>query len=415
MLSSTFSKIMLVGVMALAALLVPGILSGQSTVHAAPTCTEKPADNASSAGSVSFGDTDQPCVNTVAVVDPADPGNRPTVTNKFELPDMDPNTSGMQYTSAAVSACTTPQLAACYDVDGQDVPAKNTTDYAHAHDDDPTGPDKGDQMMVRPNLDDKPAKRMIEVWAVVRDPNGPGSIISVTTTVRDPNAAKKITFNLVKGHCDDLGAPTNVFSPVHAAQNTGQWAHGKACDPKVDTLWKGTFLLNNDQIPGKYTVRVHGNDNQGSGLDLENSFEVLQTLGFKVDFNTLNYGVIAPGFRQTIAGDAIVDQTVGVAGPPPSSGVKPTIANTGNAKWCLEVYSTQMAGVVSQKLNPINQFGAALNHNNVKYPAATWAALGNVQSKAAAQLDFSIDPPTFMQSDTYEGRTDLRVVKVCAP
>jgi hypothetical protein len=411
---------MLVGVMALAALLIPGILSGQGSIDAAPACTAKPAENPNADGSVSFSDTQTPCVNTSAVVDPADPNNRPQVRNKFELPDMNPNVAGMQYTSAKVAACATPQLLACYDATGQDVPAKNTTDYAHAHDDDPTGPDKTDQMMVRPNLDDKPSKRLIEIWAVVQDPNGPTNIATVTATVCLPNAVactgteKKITFNLTKQHCDLLGSPLDVHSPVHAAQNTGQWAHGKTCDPKIDTVWTGTFYLNNDQPPGKYLVKVHGNDNKGSGPVFENHFEVLQTLGFKVDFHTLNYGVIAPGSRQTIAGDTVMEPVVGTAGPPPANGIKPTIANTGNAKWCLQVQSTQMAGAVSQKLTPITNFAASLNHNTIKYSAASgWVNLGSVQSKQSAQLDFSVDPPAPMQSDTYQGKTDLRIVKTC--
>lgn len=413
---------MLVGIMALAALLVPGILSGQSSIDAAPACTNKPADNTSaSPGSVSFGPSQTPCVNTTASVDASDPANRPTVRNKFELPDMDPNTAGMQYSTAKVPACATPQVVACYDTTGQDVAAKNSSPpaFGHAHDDDPAGPNKTNQMQVRPNLDDKPSKRLIQIWAIVRDPNSLPSISSVTATVCNPGSTtctgteKKTTFNLVKGTCDDLGSPLVVNSAVHAAQNLGVWAHGKTCDPKVDTLWKGTFLLNNAQQPGKYQVKVRATDEKGSGPFLTNSFEVLQTLGFKIDFHTLNFGIIAPGFRQSIAGDTIMEQPVGTAGPPPASGIKPTISNTGNAKWCLEVYSTQMAGAVSQKLTPIRRFSLALNHTDVKYSYDTWTQIGSVQKKQPAQLDFSIDPPTSMQTDTYQGRTDLRIKKAC--
>jgi hypothetical protein len=262
---------------------------------------------------------------------------------------------------------------------------------------------------VQPNVDDKPEKRTIEIWALVTDPNGAAGIQLVTAHVFDSTGTKKGTvINLGERTCASLGSATDVSSVRHAAENTGQVPHDKIeaheCDKGAFRVFSGTFLLNNDQPDGKYTVRVTATDETGSGAPLENRFLVQNVVAFKIDVGSVNYGFITPGVKKEVLGDFTYGNT------------RPTIQNTGNSKACLSVTYGAMEGKVSQAL--ITTFDASLWSGS---PAVEEERLFDagvsqqfstpLQPKALLQMDFSIRPPVPLPSDLYQGRVDLSVKK----
>jgi len=401
------SKFILFGLLAVAALALPGLVwSGTVSATPDPTCATPRATTPA------FNDSQvQHCVHTFAEVDGSASIQRPVVENKWELPDMDPLTAGMQYTNSLLGGGTCPDTTfGCINTLGNDTPAA-TNAFHHAHDDGPTPRKHPGQMQARPNIDDKPGKRLIEVWAVVSDPNGSADIQLVQAHIIQSNNVKKGTaIPLGLRACTDLGNPTQVTSPLHAAENTGQLPHGKIdlhrCTKGGFRVYSGTFLLNNDQPDGKYRVVVNATDSVGTGADLVNQFLVQNVIAFKIDFTSVNYGFIAPGSRQVRPGDTIYGNGV------------PTIQLTGNSKSCLTLHFSKMIGKLRQ--GSITAFDASLWANGLA-PAAPetkqFAAsvpgqfLKPIQPKVPVQIDFSIKPPTPLPSDLYQGKLDLSIKK----
>jgi hypothetical protein len=287
---------------------------------------------------------------------------------------------------------------------GNDLP-DNKGVYHHRHDD--ADPRKAPgQMQVRPNIDDKPEKRTIEVWAIVMDPNGAADIDLVQAHIFDSTGAKKTFISLGLRQCSALGTATNVLSPQHAAENTGQLAHGVVlvheCNKGQWRVYSGTFLLNNDQPDGKYTVRVDATDGEGTGAVLENRFTVLNVIAFKIDFQTVNYGLIAAGTRQVRPGNWTYGDGI------------PTIRNTGNHAACLSLNFSAMQGKVRQAL--INGFDASFwavdPPEHLKFTAGTSQQFtAPLPPKVDIQLDFSVDPPSPLPSDIYQGTVNLSIKK----
>jgi len=345
------------------------------------------------------------CVSTVAEADPNGTAQRPQVLYKWELPDMDPNTPGMQYTDGTEGSTACPNnFYGCINTDGNDVPDIKGA-YHHRHDDgDPRKPPG--QMQVRPNLDDKPEKRTIEIWAIVMDPNGAADIQLVLGHVYDPSGVKKLSLPLTQRACTVLGTPTNVLSPQHAAENTGQLPHGAVlqheCTKGQWRLFTGTFLLNNDQPDGKYTVRVDATDGVGTGENFENQFTVLNVVAFKIDFQAINYGLLAAGTRQVRPGNFNYGDGI------------PTVINTGNDEACLTLQFSDMVGKIRQ--GRITLFDASLWTVQPPQQLAFLAGqpgqfTGPLPPKLPVQIDFAVSPPAPLPSDQYQGTLHLSVKK----
>jgi hypothetical protein len=408
-------KLLILGLLVVAAL--PFVAVAGTSATPDPTCVP-PTPNDSQLAH---------CVHTLAESNGGAGTQRPVVLYKWELPDMNPNVAGMQYTDStdggAVStgtACPTPNPLGCINTTGNDLP-DNKGQYHHHHDD--ADPRKAPgQMQVRPNLDDKPEKRTIEVWAIVMDPNGAADIDLVQAHIFDSSGAKKTFITLGQRACSALGTSNttlglgpqhDVLGPQHAAENTGQLEHGVVqlhqCNKGQWRVYSGTFLLNNDQPDGKYTVRVDATDGEGTGVVLENQFTVLNVVAFKIDFQTVNYGLIAAGTRQVRPGDFTYGNGI------------PTIRNTGNDEACLTLDFSIMEGKVRQA--DITEFDASLWVNDppelLKFVAGVPQQFAKpLPPKLDVQLDFSVDPPSPLPSDIYQGTVDLSVkkdVEGCGP
>ena len=348
----------------------------------------------------------QHCVQTVAELDGAASLQRPVVQNKWELPDMDPLTAGMQYTNSLRGGGPCPNVVdGCISALGNDTTAA-TGLFHHAHDDGATPRKHPGQMETRPNIDDKPGKRLIEVWATVGDPNGVADIQLVQAQVRDSTGTKKGLVTLAPRSCGDLGNPNMVTSPLHAAENTGQLPHGKidlhACNKLSFRVYSGTFLLNNEQPDGKYTVSVEATDGVGTGPALVNRFTVLNVIAFKIDFTQINFGLLAPGSRQIRPGNTVYGDGI------------PTIINTGNSEACLTLHFSKMIGKLRQ--GSITAFDATFwtvtPPETVQFAAAVPGQFASLlRPKAPTQIDFSVRPPSPLPSDQYQGRLDLSIKK----
>ena len=395
-------KLLILGLLVVAAL--PFVAVAGTSATPDPTCVP-PTPNDSQLNH---------CVHTLAQADGGAGAQRPVVLYKWELPDMDSTTPGMQYTDSTVGGgLTCPNNAdGCINALGNDLPNLKGN-FLHNHDDGTVPRKAPGQMQVRPNLDDKPEKRLMEIWAIVSDPNGAADIDLVQAHIFEAGGAKKEFITLTNRPCTALGTPTGVTSPQHAAENTGQLAHGAVliheCNKGQWRVYSGTFLLNNDQPDGKYTVRVDATDGEGTGTVLENQFLVLNVVAFKIDFQTVNYGLIAAGTRQVRPGNFVYGDGI------------PTIRNTGNDEACLSLDFSAMTGKVRQA--QITGFDASLWVNDppelLKFIAGIpQQFVKPLPPKLDVQLDFSVDPPSPLPSDIYQGTVDLSVkksVEGCGP
>jgi hypothetical protein len=423
MLSSLHWKLIAVAVVAFAAVLATGSAS------ATPGPCETPENN-NHAGSTAGGSPTATknisallhCVTTNAVI-PSGAGSAPSILNKFELPDMDSTTSGVQYKNpngTGTQQCTyvtnSPPVVTnspCVNAAGNDIPNKNTGEFGHFHHNaDPCKHGSaGCQMQVEPNIDDKPEKRLIEIWAIVKDDvGGIADIASVWAEIREPDGAKKFQnqpLQLGLRPCDDLGTEQNAASPYHAAVNTGGMPHAKLnlndCTPQ--NLWRpysGTFTLNNDQPYGKYTVCVFAIDQAGNTTNPKvcNQFNVVNVVAFELSFTKVSYGAVSIGVPKSVSPGHL--------------------ENTGNAKACLTADFTPMRGKQSQL--PIYLFDIDLGGETRYFWTGPTAdptrpnpgqLVTPLQPKVPVKIRFSIHPVAPLAQDTYWGSVNLSVKK-CA-
>jgi len=422
MLNGLHLKIAIVAVVAFAAALATGTAGAVPDPNCVPNpLATPPASNISGLDA---------CVHTFASV--TNSNSPPVVMQKWELPDMDNATAGVQYVDNATAGgeqcildptTSTNTNTPCINDVGNDLPDKNTLQQGHFHHDaDPLkspGPENTTSglfggMVVEPNIDDKPSKRMIEIWAIVTDPvGGVGDIVSVQATVTCPGGSeilypdvcpKKVSaLDLTPALCDDLGDPLDSSSPRHAAENTGQLAHGKLdvqdCVQQAWRPYRNTFLLNNSQPWGKYETCIVAIDTQSNTSDpLCNFFTVKNVVAFKIDFVDVQYGTISPSVPKSVS---------------PGN-----IENTGNADACVTVTFSEMKGKDFQ--NFITGFDAELkgeildivaDDTVLDEPTNGLQFVTPLTSKVPQKIRFSIKPPAVLAEDLYQGTVDLSVKK----
>jgi hypothetical protein len=420
-LSNLHWKLIAVAIVAFAAVLATGNASATpGPCEASTPPAQIPVGPTDTGGFINDSDTIH-CVTTNAFI-PGGAGSAPSILNKFELPDMNSTTTGMQYITKGATGtqqCTyntavppAPTNAPCVNAAGNDIPNKNTGEFGHFHHDaDPCKFGTGCQMQVEPNIDDKPEKRLVEIWAIVKDDvGGISDIASVWAEVRDSAGVKKNGANIQLGlrACDDLGTEQNASSPYHAAVNTGGMPHAKLtltdCTPQ--NLWRpysNTFLVNNDQPYGKWTVCVFAIDQAGNTTNPKvcNQFNVVNVVAFELSFTKVSYGAISIGVPKSVSPGQV--------------------HNTGNAKACLTADFTPMRGKQSQL--PIYEFDIDLA-GEVKYfwtgptPDPTrpnpQQLVTPLQPKVPVKIRFSIHPAAPLAQDTYWGSVNLSVKK-CTP
>jgi len=361
-----------------------------------------------------------PQVPTSAVVDPS--GIAPRIECKWELPDMDSAATGIQYT-------TTPghlhddEMAVVPDADND--PANGTQvpcDLPAGTADPPAMPGGVRHMVqVKPNLEDLPEERRIQLWAAVDHPTGIGSITQVFWEVFHPDGTKKTQVHGTQvplAECASLGTGTGPDgSMFEAAVHTGQLSAAAVDDPnrgiiakcqqQEKALWYAEFSLSKDQQCGEYEIRATAVGVGGTTATLSNYLDVPCIWAIAIDFNQVNWGPITPGVTDWVSGDLVWDV--------PADN-RPTVKNIGNDGMGLKLHFSKMVGATFGK--EISEFDGCFGRSASTLRcvdpivASTPADFGTgtdqvLCANEIGKLDLSIHPPFNLPGDTYRGTLDV--------
>ena len=169
----------------------------------------------------------------------------PVVDATWELPDMQPKVTGIQYWVGSGST----------DLNKNGIPDA---------DGDPLSPG----MQTYPNVCDEPGPRDIEYWVVAEDPNGVDDISAATSGVWNPDGSFNGQVDLTPVDCSAIGlwdsgngaSGVGINAPLNAAIDTDQISRAAAaalverCYKHEVVVYKGTKKLGHQQMAGLYTV-----------------------------------------------------------------------------------------------------------------------------------------------------------------
>lgn len=206
----------------------------------------------------------------------------------------------------------------------------------------------------------KSAKKAIDYYAVVTDPEEGGNVSQVFADVyhpanspppystskdpRGPFFKYEIPFRpmvqfLPGGIISDTDK-NNEIAAVNAAYNAHliSFANGYTLNEVVTelskgtaVLWKGTALIDYEQPAGEYTVKDFAIDRTNATSDpLINTFTYVAISGVEVDFNKIVYGSVGLDIEKMIAGDLIWDANPNPVTVGEGQAYQATVRNIGN-------------------------------------------------------------------------------------
>jgi hypothetical protein len=255
----------------------------------------------------------------------------PNIECKWELPDMDSHTEGIQY-------------------DDDDMPLDYPVDPATGAEGGPacvgapaTQADGWSSMIqVKPNQEDQPEERRIELWAAVDHEAGVQAISDVYWKVFHPDESFKVQVHGTKVEqfphpdkvdCADLGTSSAEGTVMGEAYDTGQVsatsidddANGLValCSEGSKAIYYAEFNLSKHQPCGSYKVELHA-VSSGAEDVLVNYIDVLCVFYLELDFEQVDWGTIYPGITKVVPGDTIFSLD-------PTVSSMPTVKNTGNS------------------------------------------------------------------------------------
>jgi hypothetical protein len=384
---------------------------------------------------------EDPQVPTNAVVGTS--GNPPNIECKWELPDMDSNAAGIQYTKSP-GHVHDDDMSVVPDADnnssnGIQVPCSGPPAS------DPSMPGGVKHMIqVNPNLEDQadadPALeyRDIQLWTAVDSPLGVGSIIDVYWDIYHPDGTKKFQIHAIGPNADPLtagrvsaednnctdmgsGASGSDGDMFEAAVHTGQMTAAAAddenlgmiakCEQSGKALYYAQFPLSKDQMCGEYQIvltvtSVGGTDTMTNYIDVPCIF------GIRIDFNKVDWADISPGVTDWVNGNLIWDQPKDNA---------PTVKNVGNDGMGLKLKFSKMVGILKGEITSFDaKFGRSPSTLQTIEPITATIPVEFDSNPARilcaneiGKLDLSIHPPSPLTPDTYTGT--LNVVGVARP
>jgi hypothetical protein len=385
-----------------------------------------------------------PTVPTEATVSSV--GVAPNIECKWELPDMIP-------------------------LDGTPNPYPDPTlEYGtvaspHLHDDDmadtpsplfpcslpatgtPTQADGATEMIqVRPNGDDEPEERRVQVWAAVDHPNGISNISDVYWKVFHPDGSFKVQVHGIRiplADCGLLGDTTTVGTMLEAAHHTGQIGATAITDPnrglvakcyeQEKAIYYADFSISKEQPCGEYRIEAHA-VSMGVEDVLTNYIDVVCFFEGVIDFNDVDFGTIFPGLTDIVSGDLIFD---------PPADDNPTAMNVGNVGMTLAVHFDEMCQVGVPGPKCIDQFDVAFGRSaatlewidpvlastTVTFDTESGPTLPTPRpwldppdtvltdtqvlcSNQVGKIDFSVHPPSTLPAGAYAGEVDVMFVAV---
>lgn len=258
-------------------------------------------------------------------------------------------------------------------------------------------------------------------YVIVTSPGGYDYMSTVYEKLLDPDGnlkpdpnqdpiSKEVTMTLVD--CvNDAGEiaqvlqdarNNNLITPDEYAEYTEMLHPNK----RQGKMFKIENSLNNHNEPGIYTLWLKAVDAQGATtINSTYTFDYMTSVGFEIDFGTVNYGQIIPGFTQIVSGNEVLSTNDG----------KPTIKNQGNIPIQIEVTASNL-------LNHLNQYISAEDLSVTLLGDHRWdlstgqivPALDNCDGLlmpcTPRQIDFDINAPVSTGSGTYTGTMTIDLV-----
>jgi hypothetical protein len=230
------------------------------------------------------------------------------------------------------------------------------------------GPDQADysptssviHIDVKPNADDQPNERWVELWAMV-DSGGVGiDKLAVDFIVRHPDGSLKVQVPGYPALNPNGTAKCTGGYVSHALWGgvlTGQMVKDvpyftktelfdeaeflNLCDQQQKVLFYGAFPISKHQPWGKYTVQVKADWDSGRATG-EKTFaiNVLDFTALRTDFTSVDYGAVLPGAKTVVQGDFVWGTGDNVASRKIGDGA--TVANHGNKGMTVNVQFQRM-------------------------------------------------------------------------
>lgn len=183
---------------------------------------------------------------------------------------------------------------------------------------------------VRPNAGDRPGKRTVELWSLVRTNGAPAPSLSWRISVGDAGIVAAVPGQLLPtSECLTLGAPGMAGTMLDAAAATGQVSEPTAGDPRDGVaarclrgdvaVFRGTFALSFLADCGSY--RVEAVIGTSSAPALWSSFDDQCFTAVARDFDSVSWGKVVAGQEQWVRGDLSWSEP---------RGMQPTLMNEGN-------------------------------------------------------------------------------------
>jgi len=211
------------------------------------------------------------------------------------------------------------------------------------HDEDPIEP--GVQVVPVPL-----GQKVVELYAIVSDPNGAANIDHVEFKVWYPLTIPNVDGDGLQNYlplAHELVWTTDsatIIAILNEAIAEGRLTDADVNDPNTGIIkhlenyeWRffmDTTTLEYFDVSGDYTVMAVAKDAGGSPpVPLENTFTYISIKSIGVDFQAVDYGEIIPSTPQIVSGD--IDMTTSQF---------PTVRNEGNDPFRLEISATDMEG-----------------------------------------------------------------------
>ncbi len=386
-------------------------------------------------------------------------GTGPVIECKWELPDMDSYTPGIQYTRPAPAPghLHDDDLGVVPDRDND--PANGTQVPCHGPGDTPpTNPTmpQGVRHMVQvaPNFENLPEQRQIQNWMAVDDPGTVSDTFWIVwepcTAVTNPlcgatypGLAKKLQVHgtmLTLAECQALaGTSTTDGAMVEAAIDTDQVTADSftdlnkgmisLCNENVKGLYHAEWPLSKDQPCGEYRIDATAVSIGGATTTLTNYIDIICTFQLKIDFGGdssvpcpggITFPTLVPGGSSTVGGDLLFL---------PGCDTHPTVKNVGNSGMGLKLTYGDLVGATFGK--HIYTFDACYGRAPdatlkcfnpiINQPAQTTPTSPEIDTEVdfgtlpaqvlcaneLGKLDPSVHPQAGLPADTYNGTATL--------
>ena len=369
-------------------------------------------------------------LDTKAVVNGS--GTTGTIECSWALPDLNPK-GGLEQNNTGTPDPTPPlTFWYGYDDDIATRPGPSTPCDLGPNGTKPTmGDARNHLIQVLPNAGNSPAERRIELWAAADHPAGINAISDVYWKVFHGDGSFKVQLHGVR--IDSTSRRPDCNGPVsadgsnktmfQAAIDNGELTSQAVNDPTngmialcqegVKALFHNTFVVSKDQPNGEYKIETH--EVSAGGLESVQTFyiDIIPFYDMVLDFKSVDYGQIIPGYSKTINGDTNF-------GTP-----APTVENLGNSAMGLGVGFTDLVQTSNQTGDPV-QGGKHITDFDASFgiSAATIQHIplitggGPVMpfndgpnqtlcSDDPGKIDLSVEPPATLPAGSYAGSVTI--------